>query len=120
MHDVAYGEVSWERMIRAVENVRRRLLRAVAALETAGVPYSVVGGQAVAAWVSRVDEAAVRNTRDVDIAACRTSVTALQSIYLPGKRPRPTHRLPSRFQRRPRRIPYPSRLKPLVVYAQTC
>jgi hypothetical protein len=31
------------------------------------VPYAVVGGNAVAAWVSRVDEAAVRNTRDVDI-----------------------------------------------------
>jgi hypothetical protein len=27
----------------------------------------VVGGNAVAAWVSRVDEAAVRNTQDVDI-----------------------------------------------------
>lgn len=51
----------------AVENVRRRLLRAAAALEAAHVPYAVVGGNAVAAWVSRADEAAVRNTRDVDI-----------------------------------------------------
>jgi len=59
--------VSWERMIRAVEKVRQRLLRAAAALREAGVPYAVAGGNAVAAWVSRVDEAAVRNTRDVDI-----------------------------------------------------
>jgi hypothetical protein len=29
--------------------------------------YAVVGGNAVAAWVSRIDEAAVRNTRDVNI-----------------------------------------------------
>src|SRR5204862_727292 len=53
-------------MIRAVEKVRERLLRAVRALDAAGVPYAVAGGNAVAAWVSRVDEAAVRNTRDVD------------------------------------------------------
>jgi hypothetical protein len=54
-------------MIRAVEKVRQRLLRAATALRVAGVPYAVAGGNAVAAWVARVDEAAVRNTRDVDI-----------------------------------------------------
>ena len=54
-------------MIHAVEKVRARLERAVAALERAGIPYAVAGGNAVAAWVSRVDEAAVRNTQDVDI-----------------------------------------------------
>jgi hypothetical protein len=54
-------------MIRAVEKVRARLDRAVAALEGAGIPYAVAGGNAVAAWVSRVDEAAVRNTQDVDV-----------------------------------------------------
>jgi hypothetical protein len=54
-------------MARAVEKVRARLLRAAGALEQAGVPYAVVGEQAVAAWVLRVDEAAVRNTRDVDL-----------------------------------------------------
>ena len=51
----------------ALAKVRRRLLHASASLRAAGVPYAVVGGNAVAAWVSRVDEAAVRNTRDVDI-----------------------------------------------------
>jgi len=59
--------VSWVRMIRAVEKVRDRLLRAARALDATQVPYAIVGGNAVAAWVSRVDEAAVRNTRDVDI-----------------------------------------------------
>jgi hypothetical protein len=54
-------------MIRAVEKVRERLMRATAALEAAGIPYAVAGGNAIAAWVSRVDEAAVRNTQDVDI-----------------------------------------------------
>lgn len=63
----SYGPISWERMISAVEKVRDRLMRTAAALEGAGVPYLVIGGNAVAAWVSRVDEAAVRNTADVDI-----------------------------------------------------
>jgi hypothetical protein len=61
------GEVLLERMVRAVEKVRDRLLRATRALESAGVPYAVVGGNAVAAWVADVDPAAVRNTQDVDI-----------------------------------------------------
>lgn len=61
-------------MIRAVEKVRERMLRAVQALETAHVPYAVAGGNAVAAWVSRVDEAAVRNTRDVDILLRRSDL----------------------------------------------
>jgi hypothetical protein len=64
---IQYEDVSWERMTRAVEKIRERLLRSTSALEKAGIPYAVVGGSAVAAWVSRVDEAAVRNTRDVDI-----------------------------------------------------
>lgn len=59
--------VSWQRMDDAVAKVRRRLLHAAACLREAKVPYAVVGGNAVAAWVSRMDEAAVRNTRDVDI-----------------------------------------------------
>ncbi|HEV8542110.1 MAG TPA: nucleotidyl transferase AbiEii/AbiGii toxin family protein [Verrucomicrobiae bacterium] len=63
-------------MIRAVEKVRERLLRAAKALAAARVPYAVVGGNAVAAWVSRVDEAAVRNTRDVDILLRRADFDA--------------------------------------------
>ena len=70
-------DVSWERMERAVEKVRKRLLRAASALEQAGVPYAVVGGNAVAAWVSRIDEAAVRNTQDVDILIARGDLPAV-------------------------------------------
>src|ERR1700686_2317788 len=76
MANVPLGDISWERMIRAVEKVRERLMRAAAALERAGVPYAVVGGNAVAAWVSRVDEAAVRNTQDVDILIRRGDLEA--------------------------------------------
>jgi hypothetical protein len=45
-------------------------------LEAAGIPYAVAGGNAVAAWVSRVDEAAVRNTQDVDILLRRNDLAA--------------------------------------------
>ncbi len=68
--------VSWIRMNDAIENVRRRLLQVAASLDAAQVPYAVVGGNAVAAWVSRVDEAAVRNTRDVDILLDRQDLPA--------------------------------------------
>lgn len=71
-----YADVSWERMSNAVERVRARLLRAARALEQANVPYAVAGGNAVAAWVSRVDEAAVRNTQDVDIVLRRADLPA--------------------------------------------
>lgn len=71
-----YAQVSWERMSNAVENVRRRLLRAASALAQAKIPYAVAGGNAVAAWVSRVDEAAVRNTQDVDIILRRSDLSA--------------------------------------------
>ena len=63
----------------AVEKVRQRLLRAAAALRQAGVPYAVVGGNAVALWVSRVDEAAVRSTQDVDVLVRRSDFDAARS-----------------------------------------
>ena len=68
-----------DRMVSAVDKVRERLLRATDALERAGVPYAVAGGNAVAAWVARVDEAAVRNTQDVDILLRRADLPQAQA-----------------------------------------
>jgi hypothetical protein len=73
------ANISLERMVRAVEKVRERLLRAAAALDKAGVPYAVVGGNAVASWVSSVDEAAVRNTQDVDLLLRRDDLEAAKA-----------------------------------------
>ncbi len=73
------GEVSWARMEAGIEKVRQRLLRAAGALRAAGLPYAVVGGNAVAAWVSRVDEAAVRNTRDVDLVVRRADFDRIRT-----------------------------------------
>ncbi len=54
-------------MAKGIDDVRQRLERAAGTLAKHGVRHAVVGGNAVAAWVSRVDASAVRNTRDVDI-----------------------------------------------------
>ena len=61
------GDELYARMERAVERVNERLRKTVRTLESAKIPYAVVGGYAVRVWVAQVDEAAVRTTRDVDI-----------------------------------------------------
>lgn len=73
------GMLALERLERAVEKVRDRLLRSTAALEAAGVPYAVVGGNAVMAWVEQTDESAVRFTQDVDIALRRADLDRAQA-----------------------------------------
>jgi hypothetical protein len=80
--------IGWERALMAAERVKERLRRATKALDAAGVPYAVVGGNAVAEWVARVDDGAVRNTRDVDLlvrrtdfAAARTALETVGFIY---------------------------------------
>lgn len=67
MTEPAVEPIGWERALMAAEKVKERLRRATRALEGAAVPYAVAGGNAVAEWVGRIDEDAVRNTRDVDI-----------------------------------------------------
>ena len=78
------SELALERMVTAVQKVRDRLLRSTRALAEAGIPYAVAGGNAVASLVSEVDEAAVRNTQDVDIMLRREDLpkakAALESI----------------------------------------
>ncbi|HUP78231.1 MAG TPA: hypothetical protein VM260_06660 [Pirellula sp.] len=56
-----------DRMVNAVLKVRERLERTSRCLAKGNVPYAIIGGNAVAAWVSTVDPGAVRNSRDVDI-----------------------------------------------------
>ncbi|MGE0479907.1 MAG: nucleotidyl transferase AbiEii/AbiGii toxin family protein [Phycisphaerae bacterium] len=71
--------LSWERVERAVEKVRERLRRAANALEAAGVRYAVAGGNAVAVWVARVDEAATRTTQDVDLLLQRCDLESAKA-----------------------------------------
>ncbi len=91
MQTLPLGLPSWERTLRAVEQVRERLLRAMAALEKAAVAYAVIGGNAVATWVGQVDQSAVRFTQDVDVllrrndlAAATAALEAVGFIYRHG------------------------------------
>ena len=82
---VSFGEDVLERMVLAVEKVRDRLRRSTAALDAAGIPYAVIGGNAVAAWVSKVDPGAARNTVDVDLMLNRTELDlATQALSKAG------------------------------------
>lgn len=65
-----------------LEDVQRRLERIVAALNDAGVPYALVGGQAVALWVSTVDPEAVRTTKDVDMLLRREDLPRARAAAL--------------------------------------
>ena len=85
MPATAYKDVSWERMSNAVDRIRERVLRAAAALDAVSIAYAVVGDNAVAAWVSRVNESAVRNTQDVDFLLRRDALeAATQALHAVG------------------------------------
>jgi len=82
MADISFhltGEALWKRMDRAVEKIQERLERTVTTLEKAGIPYAIIGGNAVRAWVAQADEAAVRTTRDVDILLRRSDFPAARA-----------------------------------------
>src|SRR5271155_3853426 len=88
MAEAVVEPIGWERALIAAEKVKERLRRATRALDGAGVPYAVAGGNAIAEWVARIDEDAVRNTRDVDILirrpdfpAARACLEAVGFIY---------------------------------------
>ena len=61
----------------AVNRVERLVRRVSKALEKIRIPYAVVGGNAVAAWVATVDEDAVRATKDVDILVRRADLPTI-------------------------------------------
>ena len=76
------GEELWARMERAVEKVNERLRKTVGILDQAQVPYAVIGGHAVRAWVAQVDEAALRTTRDVDILVRPADLPAVMAAMI--------------------------------------
>ena len=67
----------------AVERVEKLLGDVTRALDEAKVPYGVVGGNAVAAWVATIDDGAVRATKDVDILVRRADLSAVGEALRP-------------------------------------
>lgn len=67
----------------AVEHVERLLQKLTTALNVAGIEYAIVGGNAVAAWVSTVDESATRATKDVDMLIRRGDLAQVTDALRP-------------------------------------
>src|ERR1700730_17278814 len=72
----------WEKHVMALDKVTERLERISSVLGEAGVPYALVGGQAVAMWVATKDPAAVRTTKDVDILLRREDLPQARAAAL--------------------------------------
>ncbi len=64
----------------AVDRVEKRLRRVTAALDEAGIKYAVIGGNAVAAWVARVDPGATRSTKDVDLLVDQSDIDRIEEV----------------------------------------
>lgn len=69
--------------VRAVSKVEELLKRTTQALDVAGVDYAVIGGNAVAAWVSTIDPDAVRTTKDVDLLVRRADLDRIAEALRP-------------------------------------
>lgn len=61
------GDELWKRIGDSMDRVEQRLRRTNSILESAGIPFAIVGGNAVRIWVAQVDPGAVRATNDVDV-----------------------------------------------------
>jgi len=66
--------------VMAVDRVEKRLRRVTATLDAARIRYAVVGGNAVAAWVARIDPSATRATRDVGLLVQRSDLEAITRV----------------------------------------
>ena len=74
---------NFEWQVAAVNRVERLLKTVTAALDAAGVPYAVIGGNAVATWVATCDVGAVRATKDVDVLMRRTDLARAAAALAP-------------------------------------
>lgn len=78
------GPFNLERLFGAMNEITQRMIRVARALEAAGIPYAVIGGNAVANWVSRVDSALVRFTKDVDLLMRPDDLDAAELALAPA------------------------------------
>jgi hypothetical protein len=72
----------WKQYTMALDDVTARLQRICEALGGAGVPFALVGGQAVALWVASREAAAVRTTKDVDVLLRREDLPEARAAAL--------------------------------------
>ena len=64
----------------AVDRVEKRLRQVTSALDDAGILYAVIGGNAVATWVGRVNRSATRATKDVGLLVRRSDLDQITQV----------------------------------------
>lgn len=74
---------NYEWQVAAVNRVERLMKTVARALDDAGIPYAVIGGNAVATWVGTRDVGAVRATKDVDLLLRRADVARAAAALAP-------------------------------------
>jgi len=74
---------NYEWQVSGVERIERLLRTVAEAFDGAGVPYAVIGGNAVAAWVATRDVGAVRATKDVDVLLRRGDLARAAAALAP-------------------------------------
>lgn len=75
-------KASFKRYVMAVDRVEQLLRNVAGALSAANIDYAIVGGNAVAAWVAKVDEGAVRATKDVDLLVRRNELDQISDSLI--------------------------------------
>jgi hypothetical protein len=81
MAELVLQPFGWERIVLAVQRVRERVLRAATALEKIGIPYCVIGDNAIEAHVRRADESAVRTSKDVEFLIRRAKIDPAKAAF---------------------------------------
>ena len=66
-----------DRVVQSIEKVQERVRRLSKAMAPTGIPYAIIGDNAVGYWVAQVNEAAVRFTRDVDVLIRREDLPSV-------------------------------------------
>lgn len=74
---------NFEWQVAAVNRVERLLKTVTTALDAAGIPYAVIGGNAVATWIATRDVGAVRATKDVDLLLERSDLERMGEVLAP-------------------------------------
>lgn len=72
----------WEAYRTAMDRLTDRLNRITDSLTKLGVPYALVGGQAVIFWVATKDPATVRTTKNVDILIDRADLAKAKAAAI--------------------------------------
>lgn len=70
--------------VMAVQRVEELLRRVTTALAQTGIPHAIIGGNAVAAWISAIDPDAARTTKDVDLLIRRDDLGRIADVLRPA------------------------------------